>query len=246
MKDLALRTEIAREIDRALDAEEAASQARKIESPSQVDRMSSAGDCPRMRWARRQGIEQDLDGGFPAKLLRVFRAGHALEDEVLSLLRLAGFRIFDEQRTVSVGPGWVGHIDSLGQREGEPVKLIEVKTANTKSFEIYLAEGVAAHQPRYVAQATAYMGALIAEGVELQSCLFAVYHKDTSALYCEEIFFSPAAFSRLQADNALVLGETLPEIPEGFKPSRAPCNWCDFKLGCRGGTFELWEPQSPS
>ena len=102
-------------IDEALQRNELANERDRVANPSGIDRMSSAGRCVRERWSAARGVPLDPGKGFARnpQLLRVFRLGHVIEDEVVALLEEAGFTVHSQQLEVgSVEKGWVGADDA--------------------------------------------------------------------------------------------------------------------------------------
>lgn len=225
-------------IDEALTLNELATQREREANPSGIDRMSSAGRCVRDRWASARGLPVDRGKGFAhnPKLLRVFRLGHILEDEVVALLEEAGYNVHSQQLEVgSTESGWLGHIDGMIDFEtpfGIPrTALLEIKTCNTRRFaELTEMDSYAAWSPNYAAQLQAYMMHL-----PVEEALVVVYNKDTSELYHETVLFDIDEARAIEKSAALVTAE-------GSLPPKKPraatsqfckfCKWCDRSEWC--------------
>lgn len=225
-------------IDEALAANEVATQRERQENPTGIDRMSSAGRCVRERWAAARGLPLDYGKGFQTnpKLLRVFRLGHVIEDEVVALLEEAGLCVHSQQLEVGdADSGWVGHIDGIVDFEtpfGVPKSaLLEIKSANARRFaELVEADSYSEWSPGYAAQLQAYMLHL-----PVEEALVVVYNKDTSELYHETVLFDVDEALKLQKQSSLVTAQgTLPPKRPRDATSQFSkfCKWCDRNEWC--------------
>ena len=235
--------EINLRIDRALQKDEERNDAVKIEEPPMIDRMSASGRCHRERWFSFRGFAMDEGKGFSRnpRLLRVFRLGHVIEDEVVGLLELGGYTVKDQQREIGFGQ-WLGHIDGLIDmgRDGVPDWcLLEVKSANAARFELLRELGsYEVWNEGYAKQIHAYLHHL--DGVS--DAVVAVYNKDTSDLYFERILFDLDVALELEKASALVTaeGESPPERPAGAETQYGQfCKWCDFNIHCWSGATDI-------
>ena len=152
-------TAIIGELDRAVIEKESRQPGRKYLGAS------SLGDpCARKLQYRYIGQPKDADKGFPAKTLRTFALGHAIEDLMIMYFRDAGFDLRTERHGEQFGfetaEGEVrGHID--GVICGGPVHLSypmlwECKSASDKKFNEFVRKGVAEANPVYAAQIALY------------------------------------------------------------------------------------------
>ena len=190
----------------------------------------------------------DERGGFATnpKILRIFRLGHILEDEVVRLLEEAGFTVKDQQlevRGASAGAGdWLGHIDGLIDmgRGGVPDWcLLEIKSANAARFDLLReVDSYEAWNAGYAAQIQAYLYHL--NGVS--DAIVIVYNKDTSELYTERLLFDLDVARKLEKESALVTAEgNLPPARPGEAKTQCGsyCKWCDFNQTCWGGAIDV-------
>ena len=225
---------IEKRIDATLRQDELAKQRAAQEAPNGVDRRSASGRCIRERWATVRGLPLDAGKGFAEspKLLRIFRLGHVIEDEVVALLESAGYFIEDQQLEVGEYP-WIGHIDGV-IHIGEDVpkrSLLEVKSANAARFELLREVGYQRWSEGYFLQLQAYMMHL--PGIE--DAVVAVYCKDTSELYFERVLFDVDVARRLEAESSLVTSEssTPPKKPKAATSQFCKfCKWCDRNAWC--------------
>lgn len=240
-KHAMLVPEIANRIDEVLRGDERVKQLRAEALPNGRDRMSAAGRCYRERWANGRGIPLDDGKGFHTnpRLLRIFRLGHIIEDEVVALLEDAGYFVSDTQLEVGVEP-WVGHIDGI-IHIGEPIptrSLLEIKSANASRFDLLKSLGYEEWNPGYSAQLHAYMHHL--PGIE--DAIVVVYNKDTSELYCERILFDLDVALRLEKETALATaeGKMPPPRPKSATSKSCKfCRWCDRAEWCWSAATEV-------
>jgi len=185
----------------------------------------------------------DERGGFASnpKLLRIFRLGHIIEDEVVQLLEKAGFTVKDQQLELGSGQ-WLGHIDGLIDMSRDAVPdwcLLEIKSANAARFELLCELGsYAAWNAGYAAQIQAYLHHL--NGIS--DAIIVVYNKNTSELYTERILYDIDAARLLEKNNALVIaeGNVPPQRPPEAKSQYCQfCKWCDFQQTCWGGAVDV-------
>ena len=235
--------EITNRIANALTRDEKIKEQENIEHPRQVDRMSASGRCYRERWFTFRGFEMDERGGFASnpKLLRIFRLGHVIEDEVVQLLEDTGFTVKDQQLELGSGQ-WLGHIDGLIDMSRDAVPdwcLLEIKSANAARFELLCELGsYAAWNAGYADQIQAYLHHL--NGIS--DAIIVVYNKNTSELYTERILYDIDAAQLLEKNNALVIaeGNVPPQRPPEAKTQYGQfCKWCDFQQTCWGGAVDV-------
>lgn len=141
---------------------------------------------------------------FEPRVLRLFRLGNILEDEIISILRkipnLVVYNEVDgEQFGFSeLGGHFSGSLDGVITGLPEAPKtphLLECKSASKKQFDALKKLGdYSKWKATYGAQVQIYMGAM-----GLKRALVAVYCKDDSRLYFERIKFKPMVFPSMIA-----------------------------------------------
>jgi hypothetical protein len=206
-----------------------------------------------MLWARFHGVpEQDPPRG---RTLAIFGMGDCVEDEVYRLLRLAGFEVEDvdpetgsQFRCVSHDGQVTGRTDGTIMLDGVRT-LLEVKSANSRSFAEFKQDGMAGWRsgPVYGPQMTMYMGH---QG--LSQGLMVVYSKETSDVSAELVQFDADEFERLQGNLDVAVGDDLPERPAGANgPGSKFCKWCPVGQWCYSPERSLedapaFDPANPS
>lgn len=177
---------------------------------------------------------------FPGRVLRIFRLGHILEEELVALLRAAGFDLRNEKPDGSQY-GWStynglirGHIDGviLSAPPSLGIKLpalYEAKSMNNKKFNECKKRGVAKSHPIYYAQMQTYCAYM-----NLDHWFFSAYNKDTSELHHEHGDFDQATAQWASDRGYAVVSAQVPEeLPRITKdPNDYRCGFCDFKERC--------------
>lgn len=132
--------------------------------------------------------------GFPnrppeAKLLRIFRDGHRIEEVVLEDLRRAypdnvvgddGGSQFEFQYRGHTK----GHVDGLWYRAGKPAAILEIKSMGFAPFEQFEKYGVRFSHPYYYGQVQAYMGLS-----GLKQAIVIAYNKNNAKYHAELVKF---------------------------------------------------------
>lgn len=204
---------------------------------------SSLGDaCARKLQYRYMGFKPDSDKKFPAKTLRTFSLGHAIEDLMVMYFRDAGFDLrtsksmSDEQFGFSIADGEVrGHID--GVICGGPLPLSypmlwECKSASDKKFKEFVAKGVAEANPIYAAQVALYQTYM---NLDENPCVFTVLNKNTSEIYIELVPYNKELAQSISDKAVLILqasqaNDILPRIAQN--DDYFMCKFCEFYKTC--------------
>jgi len=164
-----------------------------------------------------------LPNDFTPRILRLFRLGNILEDEIISILRkIPGVMVYcqdnmKEQFNFSELSGhFSGSIDGVITGVPEAPKtphLLECKSASKKQFDALVKLGdYSKWKANYGAQIQIYMGAF-----NLSRALVAVYCKDTSELYFERIKVKKMDFPAMIAKAERIITATEP--PESSWPN---------------------------
>jgi len=193
-------------------------------------RMSNVGKPSRQLWYEKR--DPQGRGGIDGPTQIKFLYGHLLEEIVLMLVRMAGHKVTDEQKEVSV-KGIIGHMDC--KINGE---VVDVKTASRFAFNKFRDGRLAQDDPfGYLGQLAGYEAA---EGTEEGG--FLVLNKESGELcmYVPDDLDKPnikASISKLL--SALDLDEPpelcYPPVPDGKKGNMKiakGCNWCKYKHEC--------------
>lgn len=168
-----------------------------------------------------------------ARVQRIFDLGNLIESYVISLLIDAGIQVFDKDENGEqfgfVDGDVAGHSDGvlLGLPESKEPHLFECKSANDKSFNNFVKDGVQKTSNKYWAQVHVYMSKL-----GLKNCLFVVMNKNTCELYLERI-----KLDEYVANHALLRGKEIAamdsEPDRKYKSSTFfKCKFCNHRERC--------------
>lgn len=193
-------------------------------------RMSNVGKPSRQLWYEKRDPEGR--GGIDGPTQIKFLYGHLLEEIVLMLVRMAGHKVTDEQKEVTVD-GIVGHMDC--KINGE---VVDVKTASRFAFNKFKEGRLAQDDPfGYLGQLAGYEAA---EGTENGG--FLVLNKESGELcmYVPDDLDKPNIRSSIDILLPALELDTPPElcyspIPDGKKGNMKlskGCNWCKYKFKC--------------
>ena len=188
--------------------------------------MSQIGSpCGRALW---YGFRGFTPSAIEGRAKMIFSLGDRVEEEVIKWIELAGYRVTDRQRTlVGVNGFFRGHWDGLIEGISSSLHILEIKSANTKRFKAYEAQGIKDLSPQYYCQVQCYMGY---SGYE--KALFVVMNKDNCELYTERIKFSKADFAMIEtrARNIIYSNEAPPKAADN-------CQYCGYHELCEAGSY---------
>jgi hypothetical protein len=168
-------------------------------------RLSSSGKCQR-------AIAYSLHYPIPASTghrgVSVLLLGHVLHDLERGLIKKVAPLHSEEMRVeLDVGEGYrvPGHIDGVVDTAEGPF-IIDIKTANTKSFN-----DMARNGPRddYVAQLNAYM-----EATGIKQAFLWLYNKDTSHRMVLPVAYDEEVVKRVKTRFLNALKSTPDSLPE--------------------------------
>lgn len=226
--DAELRETTAAVIDRALIAHAAEQAVRGHLGMSGIANPDARTLWLRWRWC--------LPDDVPARTLRIFELGNILEDEVVRLLKLAGFDVWEVDPDTGrqfnfrrIGGHYSGSADGVirGIPESTKPHVLEIKSAKaSKVSELHKLRKTADDNAAlkewnvdYFGQVQCYMNEL-----GLERALFVIYNKDTSELVTLRIkperFFAEA----MQEKAERIITSDAP--PASTFPSR---DWYEIK-----------------
>jgi hypothetical protein len=182
---------------------------------------------------------------FGGGLLRIFDAGHQLEDLTIGWLQAAGFDLRTRGRDgrqfgFSIAGGRIrGHIDGViigGPEVGLSwPALFEHKALNQNAWTDLVKRGLRQSKPVYFAQCQLYMAYM-----ELEVALLTAMNKNTQELYHEIVPFDPAEAQKL-SDRAVEILRAVEadELPPriAIAPDSYLCRMCPYPQRC-------WEGQA--
>jgi hypothetical protein len=177
---------------------------------------------------------------FEGAILRIFDAGHQLEDLCIRWLRAAGFDLRTRNRSgeqfgFAIADGRIrGHIDGVVV-DGPDIGVVwpalwEHKALGQKSWNDVVKRGVKIARPIYFAQVQLYMAYM-----QLPIALFTATNRDSLTLYHEIVPFD-AAEAQALSDKAVAViraaevGEPMPRIAAA--PDFHLCRTCEYAKRC--------------
>lgn len=177
---------------------------------------------------------------------RIFRVGHALESEIISLLKnIPGVEVHDRNPSTGgqfnfkfIGGHFAGSMDGCiqGIPESKQWHVLEIKTVSAKRFADLQKQGVETWSPEYFAQLQCYMGA-----TGMERALFMAYCKDNSELHIERVKFIPMAFDTLLAKAERLINSSEP--PASSYPKR---EWFEAKFMSEAAQKVYWGDTLPA
>jgi len=191
--------------------------------------------CDRFLWYLFRWADHDMPDG---RVLRLFDHGNAEEDRLVRDLRHAGYTVYSQdpdtgqQFTFTAFDGHFGcSLDGAIQGIPESSKwhLLEVKTANAKSFAQLKRDGLEKWSPKYYAQVLIGM-----ELAELERALHLTVNKDSDDLYGERVRAQPKRAHKLldRAERVIFSEDPLERISD--RPDWYECKWCAMWHICHG------------
>lgn len=195
------------------------------------------GVCIRKSWYafRWFAPEQEIS----ARQKRLFGRGHQEEAVVYKELKEAGIKVSGDQEVVM---GFAGHVK--GKLDGEATGLpeapnvphvLEIKTANAKSFAQIKKKGIQKIKPEYYGQVMLYM-----KYRKLTRAIIIVTCKDDDQRHYERINFKKADAAELErASREVVMSEHAPSRPGHLHSNCFECmHCCNFHSYCWGDEVE--------
>lgn len=202
-EEMSLAAAINMSIDQGLIAKNQAEPPRNYVSTSGLGR-----ECMRQIQYDYLAVPKDEGGGFSGSTLRIFKAGHYLEDIVADWLRMAGFDLRTQRQDgfAELGGRFKGHIDGVvldGPFSMAYPALWETKALGIWSFKDVVKQGVVAARPIYAAQIALYQAYL---GLP-NPALFTAINRDNWDVHTELIPFN-AALAQEMSDRAVSVVQT--------------------------------------
>ena len=174
--------------------------------------------------------------GFPetppsAKLKRIFKMGHVIEDIVVADLKKAEIDVFEVDGLTgrqfeyrSHGDHVQAHADGQMQYDGE-LRLLEIKSMNDRKWKECKKKGVRSSHPRYQSQMQMMMAM---SGIG--SCVFVAYNKNTSEYLSEIVTYDEFEASAILDKIERVMRGDAPKITDNIDDWR--CRGCFQRGSC--------------
>ena len=196
------------------------------EKRNYIGASSIGSDCLRQIWYEFTGQEGDRP---LLRLKRTWDIGKKLESYIIELLQDAGITIHQDQLEVSDYelPYFKGHIDGyLIDLEA----ILEIKTANDASFNLFKKNGLKKWNPKYYAQLQAYMGMN-----NLYKAYILVLNKDNSDIWDELVAFDEGYYLGLREKARVIYNAKIPPPRIHASPIWFQCRMCKFNKVCHNG-----------
>ena len=200
-------------------------------------RMSNIGKPLRQLWYDMRSESKTTERIKPSVFIK-FLYGHMLEEVLLMLIKIAGHKVTDEQKEVSVS-GIKGHMDCV--IDGE---VVDIKTASGFAFKKFYNKTLAEDDIfGYLPQLAGYEAAM---GTNKGGFLAMNKESGEIALYRPDSFDKPDIKKKIKTVKKLIKIDTPPElcynpVPDGasgnMKIARG-CTWCRHKFECHADSNE--------
>lgn len=219
----------ANEFTEALDA--AVVQAHS-ESPRYHLGASQIGkECSRDIW---YGWRWASSNVFPGRMLRLFQRGHEEEPKIYKWLKQMGCQIWsvdpegNQYGFRSLGGHFAGSTDGIIKIPGDNTPMIlELKTANDRSFKSTKEKGVRATKPEHYAQMMVYC-----QQLELTRALYLVVNKNDDEIYAEFVDYDPVEAEALWQKARGIIATNRPPAKLSNDPSFFKCKFCNHSDVC--------------
>lgn len=187
-------------------------------------------ECDREIW---YGYRWAKPNGFDGRMLRLFDRGKREEAVVVFELKSAGMQIehdeFGQQSFEDHGGHFRGSVDAVGV-EGKKKFIVEIKTANDKSWNDLHKKGVAESKPEHFCQMQVYMGEL-----KMDKALYLSVNKNTDEIHAEWVDFDKDAYVALRQRASELIYSALPPERMSDNPANFKCKFCQMWGVCHGG-----------
>lgn len=191
-------------------------------------------ECSRALWYQFRHMDRPT---FNGRMLRLFETGDREEGRIIANLRSIGVTVWDLDPETGKQIRFTAHdghfaLSLDGVAEGIPdapkkPHIVEMKTANEKSFRATKSKGVKEAKPVYYAQVQAGMHL---SGIH--DCLFLMKNKNDESLYGERIKYDPAYAIKLIAKAGEIIYSDRPPEKIRDDPSFYLCKFCDYHHVC--------------
>jgi len=179
------------------------------------------------------------DTVHPGRLIRLFRRGQLEEEQVVADLRAIGIEVHDHDsttgeqfRVTDFGGHLGGSLDGAVANVpgyGPTWMVLEIKTANAKSFRDLQRKGVKESKPEHFAQMQLYM-----RKTGMGGALYVAVCKDDDQIHTEVVQLDKAFADELLAKAERILRSAEPPAKISESPAWYKCKFCDHRAHCHG------------
>lgn len=171
---------------------------------------------------------------FKGQTLRIFDNGNKAEDRIVADLEATDKIKVSERQTQLNLEGGRGHVgvtlDGVSFEDGQ-YRVLEMKTANAKSFKELAAKGVMQAKRQHYCQMQ--FGMLV---TGLLGAIYVAENKDTQELHIEYVRYNYDVAVGL-ASLAIAVLDGKEQVRCNEKPDWFECQWCAAKPICKGDQF---------
>ncbi len=184
-------------------------------------------DCYRKIWYEYNKYEGDT---LTNKTLRTFEIGKAVENKIKYWMIKSGFCFAEtEPLKDSELTYFQGNVDGIWLKKDGDMAIIEIKTANSSSFNQFVKNGLIQWNSAYYDQVQAYMGM---SGIH--EAYVIVFNKDNSELHDERVDFNEERYEELKEKAKFIHDSEIPPPKISGNPAWYACKMCKFHKQCHG------------
>jgi hypothetical protein len=190
-------------------------------------------ECDRALWL---SFRWAKPANFDGRMLRLFESGNHQEPRIIKNLRDIGLIVWDKNEDGSqfkysaVGGHFSGSLDGvvsgLTENPEEPF-LLEIKTANAKSFSAMVKNGVKKSKLQHWQQMQVYMG-----WAGLTRAMYIMVDKNTDEIHAERVEFEKDAFEHAIQRAERIITSPEPAVTLADDATNFTCKFCRFKDQC--------------
>lgn len=187
-------------------------------------------ECDREIW---YGFRWFKSNAFDGRMLRLFDRGKREEGVVIFELKSAGIDVDWSGESQDGFEDHGGHFRGSVDATGTDAKgrfLIEIKTANEKSWNDLHKTGVAESKPEHFCQMQTYMGEM-----KLPRALYISVNKNNDDIHAEWIDFDRDAYVALRQRARELIFSGLPPDRLSDNPANFKCKMCAMWAVCHDG-----------
>lgn len=173
---------------------------------------------------------------FEGRMLRLFESGNQQEPRIVKNLRDIGCDVYDldpetgkQIRYEMFGGHYAGSCDGVacGFKESKQWHVIEIKTANSKSFSALKKSGVQRSKFTHYCQMQQYM-----KWAGLERAYYFCVCKDTDELYGERVNLDKDLIKRLELKAERIVFADVPPFQISDSVEDFRCRYCQHKAVC--------------
>jgi hypothetical protein len=192
-------------------------------------------ECERSLWYTFRWVSMPK---FDGRMLRLFETGNQQESRIIKNLRDIGVEVCDLDPETGkqihfemFGGHYAGSCDAVasGFLESKKWHVVEIKTANTKTFNSIKIAGVHNTKFEHYCQCQQYMN-----WADLERAYYFCVYKETDEIYGERINIDKELVKRLETKAERVIFSDTPSFMLSDIATDFRCRFCQHKETCHG------------